>query len=112
MKVIYIPRDPRNDEIMFLRGHPDCLLNKIDQSVWGETIDEINSLISKSSKLSIFNVFCNFLIIPMIFVNKNSLEDKLCKYLRYKNNMLIRYGIYICHPKASSYTELCILITI
>lgn len=110
MKVLCVPRDPREECVRFLSGYPDCLANNIDTEVWEETINEINTVILNSKRLDVYTIVCSVLIIPLLLMKNSSLEDNLCKYLKYRNNVLMKYGLYICHPKASNYTELRIII--
>ncbi|KAM0687344.1 hypothetical protein COBT_001417 [Conglomerata obtusa] len=110
MAVIYIPKDPRTENIRFLLGHPDVLKDKINENDWDETINEINQIIDNSTKIDFFTIICNLLVIPVFFMKNTKMEDNLYKYLKYKNNILLKYGIFICHPKACQYNELRIII--
>lgn len=110
MKIIYVPRDPRKKNIVFLAGHPDCLLKMVDNQIWEDTINEINNIIASYSKLDFYTTFCNIFILPMLFNCNNNVDKNLYSYLRYKNNILMKYGIYICHPMTSDYTEIRVII--
>lgn len=111
MAVIYIPRDPRTKSIKFLTGQPESLKDIISVSEWITTIEEINEVIEKSNKLEIFSLVCNILVIPLFFVKKYKMEENLHKYLKYKNGILIESNVFICHPKASQYNELRVIIS-
>lgn len=113
MQVFYIPRDPRTEKIRFLTGHPEILKNIVNEKLWDETITEINLIIEKSSKLDMISVFYNLLVIPIFFMKNDRVEKSLHKYLKYRNNLLVKFGVFICHPKANQYTGLrCVLATI
>lgn len=110
MHAIYIPKDPRTEKVRYLTGVPDLLENKISQEDWDNTIDEINQIIDQCSIISFVSVIYNLLVIPLFFVQNTNLENNIQKYLKYKNTILNKYGIYICHPKICNYNELRVII--
>lgn len=112
MRVFYIPRDPRTTNLQFLKGHPEILKGIIDEKIWEETISEINLIMEESSQMDLVSLFYNMLVIPIFFMKHDTVEHNLFKYLRYRNHILIKFGVFICHPKASQYTELRCVMTV
>lgn len=111
MTVIYIPRDPRTKDIKFISGYNIQLLGPyIDEKEWNKTIDEINTLINLLSKIDTITILCNIFVFPIFFMKSKKLDDDVFKYLKYKNNILSKFGIFICHPKACEYNELRIVL--
>lgn len=110
MHAIYIPKDPRSEKIKYLTGLPDVLENRISEEDWDTTINDINHIIDQCSVISFASLIYNLLIIPFFFVKNTNLENNLEKYLQYKNSILNKCGIYVCHPKICHYNELRVVI--
>lgn len=109
-KVLRIPKDPRTSKIIFLTEIPGDLLKKIEAAKWKTYIDDLNQIMLKKEKASIWNLFQILPIIPAL-LRIDTYEKEVRAYLEKVNMALKPKGIYIEDPSLNGYTELEIIIS-
>ncbi|EPR79568.1 hypothetical protein SLOPH_2402 [Spraguea lophii 42_110] len=91
METIFIPRDPRSDNVKFIEKRPKILEQRITEDFWTKIIGFLNEFIKYSYIRSLRN-------------------KKIRKYLYRLNKILLIKKIFICDPSVNNFLELKIIL--